>query len=175
MTQTGVSAAAWVLLARRGRRPGGRGKRRRCDAAATGWSKRGAEAERTRSRGPRESPTGRADHASERGRRRTDPARPRRGGELSPWSLVPGPGTRRLGRGGRPSPKRPWGSRVSLRHAGACARPLRRFFYWKRAKTCGEKGRREEAARRHNTSDSARDSAPCGYSQPRASLAMPGI
>jgi hypothetical protein len=115
----------------RTRPPSGRaGKKKeatRRDAAAIGWSKRGAELRN----GPG---AGGVAHwlRPPRVGARANQARPRRGGELSP--LAPG------GRGGRPSPDRPWG-RVSLCHAGACARPLRRFFYWKRAKACGEKGR----------------------------------
>lgn len=159
MRETGVSAAAcgffWrgEAAVRAGGGKGGDATRR--DAAAIGWSRRGAE--RTRSRGRR------ADHASERGR--TDPAR--RGAERSPWPREAG--------GAAALP--PFGLGVGVGFGSVSATPAHVRVPFdasstgKGPKRAAKKG--AETKPHDGTSDSARDSAPCGYSQPRASLAMP--
>lgn len=153
----GFGCGLWVLLARRGRRPGGRGKRRRCDATRRRLVGRG---------GVRNGP-GAGVVAPTTRRSEGEPTQP--GGELSG---APGPGRQ----GARPPFPRSAlglgsGSGQSPPRRRMCASPSTLLLTGKGPKRAAKKG--AETKPHDGTSDSARDSAPCGYSQPRASLAMP--
>jgi hypothetical protein len=150
-----ISAAAWVSSGERGRRPGGRGKkRRRRDATRRRLVGRSGVRNCGTDQEPGASRTGCVHHASERGR--TRPGRDE-AGSSAPWPREAGAAALPLiGLGAGSVSATPAHVRVPFDASSTGKGPRR----------AAKKG--DETKPHDGTSDSARDSAPCGYSQPRS-------